>query len=67
MLGYVDLPERVRVMGQMIGHESELPLGTPMELDVVPVGTDDNGVVLLGYRFVPASGTGADEEETGND
>ncbi len=67
MLGYVDLPEGVRVMGQMIGQDFELPLGTPMELDVVPFGTDDEGAELLGYRFVPGSGTGADREEVGDD
>lgn len=67
MLGYVDLPEGVRVMGQMIGHELDLPLGTPMELEVVPFGTDEGGAMLLGYRFVPAPRGGADEEEASDD
>jgi len=67
MLGYVDLPEGVRVMGQMIGPELELPLGTPMELEVVPFGTGDDGADLLGYRFVPVARGDLSEEEAGHD
>ncbi|MCP3993203.1 MAG: hypothetical protein GY724_29340 [Actinomycetia bacterium] len=67
MLGYIDLPEGVRVMGQMTGYELDIPLGTPMVLEVVPFGTDEDDAELLGYRFVPAATTGAGQKEATND
>ncbi len=67
MLGYVDLPEGVRVMGQMTGYELDIPLGTPMVIDVIPFGTDEDGNELLGYRFVPAATGAAGEKETSDD
>lgn len=55
-LGYVDLPERVRVMGQFSCDPSELAIGMAVELVVEPFGEDDDGNVLHGYRFRPTEG-----------
>ena len=57
-LGYVDLPEGVRVMTQLTGLEPEdYQLGMEMELVVEPFGLDDDGNELTGYRFRPKEGS----------
>lgn len=53
LLGYVDLPEGVRVMGQLTGTESDIRIGSRMRLVAEPFGTDADGNELLGYRFAP--------------
>lgn len=55
-LGYVDLPEGVRVMGQFSCELSELAIGMAVELVVEPFGEDDDGNPLHGYRFRPTEG-----------
>ncbi len=55
-LGYVDLPEGVRVMGQISCEPEELAIGMAVELVVEPFGEDDDGNVLHGYRFRPTEG-----------
>lgn len=53
-LGYVDLPEGVRVMTQLTGRDPEAyEIGLEMELVVEPFGTDDEGNEMAGYRFRP--------------
>jgi uncharacterized OB-fold protein len=60
ILGYVDFPEGVRIMGQIAGCEVEdLTIGMPMVLKLEPFGVDDEGTPLTGYRFHPG--------ETNND
>ncbi len=55
ILGYVDLPEGVRIMGQISGCEPEdLVLGMDMTLSLEPFGEDTEGDELIGYRFRPA-------------
>jgi len=57
-LGYVDLPERVRVMAQLTGRDPEdYEIGMEMELVVEPFGTDDEGNETVGYRFRPKEGS----------
>jgi len=57
-LGYVDLPEGVRVLSQLTGREPEdYELGMEMELVVEPFGTDDEGNEMAGYRFRPKEGS----------
>jgi uncharacterized protein len=47
ILAYVDLPEQVRVAGQVVGFEAdEIELGAAVELDVLPDGPT--------FRFRPA-------------
>lgn len=53
MLGYVDFPEKVRIMGQIRTEADELPIGMPMVLELEPFGEDEDGNPLTGYRFVP--------------
>jgi len=52
-LGYVDLPEGVRVMGQIAAEPDDLAIGMEVELAVEPFGTDGDGNPVLGYRFRP--------------
>jgi len=57
-LGYVDLPEGVRVMTQLTGREPEdYELGMEMELVVEPFGLDEDGNEMAGYRFRPKEGS----------
>jgi len=59
MLGYVDFPEGVRIMGQISGCEvDEIRIGMPMRLSLEPFGEDEDGNPLTGYRFRPASNGG---------
>jgi uncharacterized OB-fold protein len=54
-LAYVDLPEGVRVLGQIAGVEPEaVRIGMEVELSLEPFGEDDEGQELIGYRFHPA-------------
>jgi len=60
VLGYVDLPEKLRVMGQIAGCDPEdVHIGMPVELSLEPWGEDDAGRQLVGYRFRPVN----DDEE----
>jgi uncharacterized OB-fold protein len=53
-LGYVDLPEGVRVLAQLTGRDPEdYQIGMEMELVVEPFGTDEEGKEMAGYRFRP--------------
>ena len=55
ILGYVDFPEGVRIMGQIGGIEPEdITIGMPMVLSIEPFGVDDEGNPTTGYRFRPA-------------
>ncbi len=54
VLGYVDFPENVRIMGQIGGCEiDDIKIGMPMVLALEPFGEDDDGNPLTGYRFKP--------------
>jgi len=54
ILGYVDFPEGVRIMGQISGCEAEdLTIGMPMVMKLEPFGVDDEGTPVTGYRFQP--------------
>lgn len=53
-LGYVDLPEGLRIMGQISGCDLEdITIGMKMELVLEPFGQDDEGEPLTGFRFHP--------------
>lgn len=57
-LGYVDLPEGVRVLSQLTGRDPEdYELGMEMELVVEPFGTDEEGNEMAGYRFRSKEGS----------
>ncbi len=56
VLGYVDLPEGVRLMGQIAGCEpDDVRIGMPLVLSIEPFGEDEDGNELTGYRFRPAT------------
>jgi len=55
VLGYVDFPEGVRIMGQIGGCAIEdIKIGMQMVLSIEPFGQDEDGNALTGYRFRPA-------------
>lgn len=55
LLGYVDLPERVRVLGRLSGlREGEARIGMALRLATHAVGTDEEGHEVVGYSFRPA-------------
>lgn len=55
VLGYVDLPEGVRVLGQLVGvAPEEVRMGMEVTLVVQPFGKDEEGRTLLGYAFRPS-------------
>lgn len=53
VLAYVDLPEGVRVLGQL---EGEPAIGAQVELVLRTVGQDDQGRRVVGFRFRPVEG-----------
>ncbi len=56
-LAYVDLPEGVRVLGQVAGlPPEEVEIGLAVELELHPVGEDAEGRETVGYRFRSAAG-----------
>lgn len=55
ILGYVDLPEGVRVLAPLADVEPDVVrIGMPLLLRVEPVRTDAEGRMILGYRLHPA-------------
>lgn len=55
LLAYVDFPEGVRVLAQLIGAPPDaVRIGMPLELRVEPMRTDTEGRPILGYRLYPA-------------
>lgn len=52
ILGYVDLPEGVRVLAPLADLEVDrVRIGMPLELWVEPVRTDAEGRSVIGYRL----------------
>lgn len=57
LLGYVDLPEGVRVMGQIGGvGAGDISIDMPLVLTLEPFGEDEEGNPLTGFRFRPLGG-----------
>jgi uncharacterized protein len=54
VLAYVDLPEQVRVMAQIVADPVDaVEIGMQVDLVERPMGEQD-GTQLVGYQFVPA-------------
>src|SRR5712691_6660584 len=53
-LGYVDLPDDVRVLAHLDVAASAVKIDMPMKLAVGVVGTDAAGSPLISYTFAPA-------------
>lgn len=59
LLGYVDLPEGVRVLGQLAGiSERDARIGMPLVLSTQPAGTDAGGRELVRFCFTTATDGG---------
>ncbi len=56
LLAYVDLPEGVRVLGQVEGPPEQARIGSEVELVLVPQGQDQEGREVVGFRFRPTGG-----------
>ena len=53
-LGYIDLPDDVRVLAHLDVAASAVKIDMPMKLSVGVVGTDAAGSPLMSYTFAPA-------------
>ena len=54
-LGYVELPEGVRIWTRLLGAEAgTFQIGQEVELDIDVMQIDDQGNEILGFCFVPA-------------
>lgn len=51
VLAYVDLPEGVRLLGQVDGGANGIAVGLPVRMTTGTVRTDDDGTEWIGYRF----------------
>lgn len=52
-LGYVDLPDNVRVLAHLDAPADKITVNMPMRLSVGVVGADPAGAPLLSYTFTP--------------
>jgi uncharacterized OB-fold protein len=50
-LGYVDLPDNVRVLAHLDAPAEKIAINMPMRLSVGVVGADASGAPLLSYTF----------------
>jgi uncharacterized OB-fold protein len=50
-VGYVDLPEGVRVFGQIAARAADLAIGQQVAVTLGPVRTDPSGQVVTSYKF----------------
>lgn len=58
MLGYVDLPEGIRLLSMITGCDPSphaLELGQEMQLVFEQIGTDEAGNCVVAYKFRPVS------------
>ena len=54
LLGYVELPDGVRVESRLVGVErDEVRIGMDLEFTLIPFGRDADGTELLAYAFQP--------------
>lgn len=55
-LGYVELPEGVRIWTRLLGAEAgSFRIGQEVELDIDVMQTDAEGNEVLGYCFIPVN------------
>ena len=54
LIGLVDLPEGLRVLGMLNLGETEVSIGLPLRLDHMPLYQDDEGMMRSTYCFVAA-------------
>jgi uncharacterized OB-fold protein len=55
LLGYVELPDGVRVESRLVGVErDDVRIGMDLELAIIPFGRDADGTEVLAYAFQPA-------------
>jgi uncharacterized protein len=50
-VGYVDLPEGVRLFGQIEACAAELAVGQPVAVTLGPVRTEPSGAAVISYKF----------------
>lgn len=52
-VGQVDLPEGTRIQTRLAGRFGDWEIGMPMQLELVPVATDEEDNELLTFTFAP--------------
>lgn len=57
VIGYVDLPENVRVLGQVEHRAAELRPGEPVKVVLGVIRTSDTGQPVISYKFRKDGGT----------
>ena len=57
VIGYVDLPEDVRVLGQVDHTAAELRLDEPVEVVLGVIRTSESGRSVISYKFRKIGGT----------
>ena len=57
VIGYVDLPENVRVLGQVEHAAAELTPGEPVEVVLGVIRTSDSGTPVISYKFRKPGGS----------
>ena len=57
VIGYVDLPEDVRVLGQVDHTAAELRLDEPVEVVLGVIRTSESGQSVISYKFRKIGGT----------
>jgi len=56
-LGYVELPDQVRVETRLLVDDaSQLKIGMPMELEIFTFRVESDGTEIMAYGFKPVSG-----------
>ena len=54
LLGYVELPEGVRVISRLVGVDrADVEIGMELELRIFPFNVDADGTEVLAYGFAP--------------
>jgi len=53
MVGQVDLPEGTRIQTVLVGDPEAVRIGAEMEITLVPLYQDDEGVTVVSFGFRP--------------
>jgi uncharacterized OB-fold protein len=55
VIGYIDLPEKVRIFAQLEGEEGSFNCGEEMELTVGTIRMNQDGLPITSYKFKKAN------------
>ena len=55
IIGYVDLPENIRIFAQLEGEVESFQCDEPVELTVGPIRMNQDGLPITSYKFKKAA------------